>query len=134
MSTPADTVKRLYAKFEDGDAEGVFQLLDPGVEWLTPETLPWSRGAYVGHEQVREYFTSFADALAEPSIEPDQFIAEGDRVVVLGTESGTSRVTGRSFTVRFAHAFVVREERVVQMRGHIDTAAIREAGSGRFEP
>ncbi len=36
MSTPTETVERLYASFAAGDLDRVLELLDPDVEWITP--------------------------------------------------------------------------------------------------
>ena len=37
--------------------------------------------------------------------EPDEFIREGDRLVVLGRFHGRSRATGKQIAVRFAHVY-----------------------------
>jgi hypothetical protein len=35
-----------------GDFGTVMGLLDPNVEWITPQTLPWSRGDYHGRISI----------------------------------------------------------------------------------
>lgn len=126
MRTASDVVQSLYSTFADGDIEAALELLDPEVEWVTPETLPWSRGRYEGREDVALYFASFAGALTEARVEPETFVTDEDRVVVLGYERATCTATGRRFDAPFAHAFRVRDGRIATMRGIVDTAMIAE--------
>ena len=124
MTAPIQTVERLYASFAAGDLEAVLELLDADVEWVTPPTLPWSRGTYRGRDEVLSYFESFGDALEEPAVVPDRILVCGDTVVSLGRESGRARSTGDEFSVPFAHVLTVEDGRVTSLRGHVDTATI----------
>lgn len=121
------TAKRLYASFARGDLAAVLDSLDPDVEWVTPTTLPWSRGAYRGREGVAAYLGSFNEALADGRVEPEEFLAAGDQIVALGHERATVRATGRAFEAPFAHVLTVRDGRVAGLRGHVDTATIQAA-------
>ena len=131
MTAPTETVERLYASFAAGDLATVLELLDPDVEWVTPATLPWSRGTYRGREDVLSYFESFGEALEGAAVVPDQILGCGDTVVSLGHESGEARATGEAFSVPFAHVLTVRDGRVTSLRGHVDTATICAAFDGR---
>ena len=124
MSAPTETVERLYSSFAAGDLESVLELLDPDVEWITPPTLPWSRGTYRGRDEVVSYFESFGAALERPAVLPDRILGCGDTVVSLGHESGRARATGEAFSVPFAHVLTVEDGRVTSLRGHVDTATI----------
>ncbi len=125
MNSPAETVQEMYAAFARGEIETVLELLDADVGWLTP-TLPWSRGSYEGRGAVAEYLGAFAEALDLATLEPQEMVDSGERVVAMGRESGTSRATGRRFTVPFAHAITVRDGRVVELQGYLDTALIAD--------
>ena len=120
-------VRATYAAFGRGDLDAVLAAFDPAITWLTPATLPWSRGEYHGHQGVLEYFSSFLAQLAEPRIVPDELLACGDRVIGLGFERGRSRATGVAFAAAFAHIWTLREGRAVRLQGIVDTAAIRQA-------
>lgn len=122
-----ETVAQVYDAFRRGDLDSVLARLAPDVAWLTPATLPWSRGDYNGPEEVTEYFTSFLGHLAEPAIVPDELIDAGDRVIAQGHEHGRASTTGQPFQARFTHTWTLRDGLVTQMRGVVDTAAICEA-------
>jgi ketosteroid isomerase-like protein len=127
MAGAIETVREMYAAFARGDVPAVLERLDPDVTWVTPPSLPWSRGEYGGREQVLEYFSSFSDALEDAAVEPRELLACGDRVVALGEERARIRATGGRFAVPFAHVIRVRDDRVVELRGHVDTATIAAA-------
>jgi ketosteroid isomerase-like protein len=127
-------VRGAYEAFARGDLDAVLAALDAQIEWHTPATLPWSRGAYRGHAGVREYFTSFLTHLEAPRIVPDELLVCGDRVVGLGFERARARATGTAFAAEFAHIWTLRGGRVVRLHGIVDTATIRRAFRPEPEP
>jgi ketosteroid isomerase-like protein len=127
IPSEVESVKALYAAFARGDLEGAFELIDPHVEWLTPETLPWSRGDYHGRDEVAQYFAGLGEAVEDVQVEPDDLLTCGENVIALGLYRGRSSVTGRPFAARFAHVLTVRDGRVIVMRGYEDTATIAAA-------
>ena len=62
-------------------------------------------------------------------VTPDDFIASGERVVSLGAYSGTFKATGKAMTAPFAHAWIVRGDRISRFIQYTDTIKIREAMS-----
>lgn len=99
MTTPVDTVRRLYDAFGRGDVPAVLLLLDAQVEWTEAERFPYYGGTWRGPQAVLD------NLLKPPSSDWDgfsakarEFTAQGDRVVSLGTYSGTFKKTGRSLS------------------------------------
>jgi uncharacterized protein len=128
MSTAVDTVRRFYAALGRGDVSAVLALLDTDVEWTEAERFPYYGGTWHGPQAV-------LDNLLVPlsrdwdgfSVNPSEHIAAGDRVVSLGTYSGTFKKTGRSFSARFAHVWTVRDDKLAKFDMHTDTAKVLEA-------
>lgn len=121
-------VEDVYAAFAHGDIDAVMAAMDPDVEWVTPATLPWSRGTYRGREQLGEYLASFAAALEDPEVQPSELqLLDGERVIALGMERARARATGAPFEAHFVHLWALRNGRVTAMRGLIDTAAVQAA-------
>jgi ketosteroid isomerase-like protein len=129
VQTPETTVvEQFYAAFARGDLPAVLAAVDPEVEWVTPESLPWSRGAYRGRDGLADYFASFDEALQDARVEPHEMHPlPGGRVIAFGFERAKARVTGVQFEARFAHLWTIRHGTVLAMRGLIDTAAITAA-------
>ena len=128
MTTPVSTVRRFYDALGRGDVPAVLSLLDEQVEWTEAERFPYYAGTWHGPQAV-------LDNLLVPlsgdwdgfSAKAHEFIAEGDRVVSLGTYSGTFKKTGRSFLAAFAHIWTVRGDKLVRFDMHTDTVKVLEA-------
>ena len=61
------------------------------------------------------------------SFEPREYVAQGDKVVALGTERGRVRATGKTFDNPWALVFTVRDGLITEFRGYEDTAAVASA-------
>jgi hypothetical protein len=128
MTTPVATVRGFYEALGRGDVAAVLSLLDAQVEWTEAERFPYYGGTWRGPQAV-------LDNLLKPlaadwdafSAKAHEFIAQGDRVVSLGTYSGTFKKTGRSFSAAFAHVWSVRGGKLAKFNMHTDTAKVLEA-------
>jgi ketosteroid isomerase-like protein len=76
------TAKDAYAAFSSGDAEGAMRNIDDSIEWIARGDNALT-GTYEGKQAVGELWGKLASK--QFSIEPHDFIAEGDKVVVLTT-------------------------------------------------
>ena len=123
-------VREALARFAANDVEGLLKLLDDDVEWQEPDTggrLPWS-GYYRGKSGVLIWLQALG-AVDDLKIKPREFLADGDRVVVLAHETGRMRATGRAFDSDLALVFTVAAGRITAMRVFANTAAQVEAAT-----
>ena len=128
MTTPVTIVRRFYDALGRGDVPAVLSLLDAQVEWTEAERFPYYSGTWRNRQAVLDnVLKPLAADWAGFSAKAHEFIAEGDRVVALGTYSGTFKKTGRSFSAAFAHVWTVRGERLASFNMHTDTAKVLEA-------
>jgi hypothetical protein len=72
--------------------------------FVYPTTLR-AGGTYADPWEALEFTTTVSDRVDDPHSEPEEFIGDGDRVVVLGTWHAVVPSSGRHATVRFAHVF-----------------------------
>jgi len=56
--------------------------------------------------------------------EPREFVAQGDRVLVVGLTRGRAKATNRTFEDYWVFAFTVRNGKVTNIREYIDTLAL----------
>ena len=126
----SETVKNLYAEFGRGDMATVLDTLSDDIEFVLPgpADIPMS-GTYRGKQAVQAWFGTLVGTL-DFQIEPREFIAQGDKVVVLVTREGTVRHNGRKFAVRDAHIFTVRDGKITHHEAIEDTAAVVAAYHG----
>jgi uncharacterized protein len=131
MTTPVDTVSRFYDALGRGDLPAVLSLLDPQVEWTEAERFPYYSGTWHGPQAVMDnLLVPLSGDWEGFSAKVHEFVTEGNRVVSLGTYSGTFKKTGRSFSAAFAHVWTVRGDKLVRFDMHTDTAKVLEALKG----
>ena len=120
-----DIVRKGYDAFGRGDIPGLLGLLDPQVSWATPgpADLP-TAGIRRGHQAVQEFFQTLSNLGDILRFEPKDFIAQGERVVVLGEETMRVQATGRSVEYRWAHVFTVRNGKVEAFVEYGDVGAV----------
>lgn len=128
MTIPLDIVRGFYDALGRGDVPGVLALLHDELAWTEAERFPYYSGTW---RLPREVLDSLLVPLARDwhgfSARAHDFIAEGNRVVSLGTYSGTLKATGRSMTAPFAHVWTVRDGRIARFDMYTDTAKVLEA-------
>jgi ketosteroid isomerase-like protein len=128
MTAPIDTVRGFYAALGRGDVPAVLALLDPEVEWTEAERFPYYSGAWHSPDEVvAKLLVPLSNDWDGFAARPREFIAEGERVVALGTYSGVYKKTGRAFTAEFAHVWTVRGGRIATFNMHTNTAKVLEA-------
>lgn len=112
-----EIVRDIYRRFSDGDLEGFLALCAPDIEWVVngPSELEKCR-AFSGVDGVREFLEILNQTWHFTSFKPREFINGGDRIVVLGEETGTDRRSGEVFENRWAHVFTIRNRVVVTFR------------------
>jgi len=120
-----DIVRQGYAAFGRGDIQGLLNLLDPQVTWTTPggADVPFS-GTRRGHAAVGEFFATLANTLDITRFEPKDFLAQGDKVVVLGDDTSIVKATGKSVDHRWVHVHTVRDGKIVSFEEIGDMSAV----------
>ena len=120
-----EVVRKGYDAFGRGDIPGLLSLLDPQVSWLTPgpADLP-TAGTRQGHQAVGEFFQTLSSVVDIARFEPREFIAQGEKVVVLGDDTARVKATGKTIEFRWAHAFTVRNGKVVAFEEFGDVSAL----------
>ena len=120
-----DLVQSGYAAFGRGDVPGLLALLDQDIEWKTPgpSDLP-TAGTRRGPAQVAEFFGTLGQIVNIEHFEPHTFVADGERVVVLGRETFEVRATGNRLNHEWCHVFTIRNSRVVSFQEYYDASAV----------
>ena len=125
MSQNIELVQRAYAAFGRGDIEGVLAMLDDNVEWATPGApeIPMA-GRRHGRGGVREFFSVLSQTIDMEHFEPQKFFADGDEVVVLGTDRFRVKGGAKWLEQSWCHTFTVKNGKVVAFNEIMDTAAL----------
>jgi len=128
MSTEKNvqTVKDFFAAIGRGDKEGLLALIAEDIEWIIPgEDWPLA-GTHRGHAGLADLLQTASKSI-ETSTEPREFVAQGDRVLVVGFAKGKIKATNKTFEDHFVFAITVRGGRLTNIREYIDTQALARA-------
>ena len=128
MSTEKNvqTVKHFFAAIGRGDREGLLALVAEDVEWIIPgEDWPLA-GTRRGHAGLADLLET-ASKTMETFTELREYIAQGDRVLVIGFANGKVKATNRTFGDHFVFAITVRDGKLTKIREYIDTQALARA-------
>ncbi|USU20641.1 nuclear transport factor 2 family protein [Paraburkholderia fungorum] len=120
------TVKDFFAAIGRGDRKGLLTLVAEDIEWIIPgEDWPLA-GTRHGRAGLTDLLETASRSI-ETSMEPREFIAQGDRVVVVGFARGTIKATNKTFEDDWIFAITVRDGRLTSIREYIDTQALARA-------
>jgi uncharacterized protein len=128
MSTEKNvqTVKDFFAAIGRGDREGLLALVGEDIEWIIPgEDWPLA-GTRRGHAGLADLLET-ASKTMETTTEPREYVAQGDRVLVIGFAKGKVKATNRTFEDDWVFAVTVRNGKVTNIREYIDTQALARA-------
>jgi len=128
MSTEKNvqTVKDFFAAIGRGDKEGLLALIAEDIEWIIPgEDWPLA-GTHRGHAGLADLLQTASKSI-ETSTEPREFVAQGDRVLVVGFAKGKIKATNKTFEDHFVFAITVRDGKLTNIREYIDTQALPRA-------
>ena len=121
-------VKEAYACFNRGDISGVLDLLTDDVDWVTPnvEGAPFY-GQKTGKEGAMAFFQGLGSTEEPEAFEQNEFIAGGDKVVVLGRWAARVKTTGNRWDTRLVHVFTIRDGKIAAFEEFFDNAAAGRA-------
>ena len=124
----AAIAQRGYEYFMSGDVPSLVSIFADDVVWDMPkiENVPFS-GKQIGSAAVAGFFQLLGENQEPLSFNRESFVAQGDKVVVLGNYVWKVKATGREFSGDFAHAFTFRDGKVVAFREYLDSAALAAA-------
>jgi uncharacterized protein len=119
-------VKDFFAALGSGDKQRLLALVAEDIEWIIPgEDWPLA-GTRRGHAGLADLLETACKTL-ETSTEPREFVAQGDRVLVVGFARGKIKATNKTFEDDWIFAITVRDGRLTSIREYIDTQALARA-------
>lgn len=126
-------VQEGYAAFGRGDVAAALSNYADDVDWSmpgSPDIFPYA-GQRRGREQVAQFYSTFAQTEEVEQMELQDFIAQGDKVLVFGHYKGRVKSTGRSYTKDFIHAVTLRDGKVIKFREYVASDDMYEAFAGK---
>ena len=130
MSDNVDTLQRGYDAFNSGDAETLAGVFAEDVRWEgTQDDRVPGAGTFNGRDDVLTALGQSTEAFDSVQSHPDEFIEQGDTVVVLGHTEARSK-SGNEVKVPFAHVWRMGDGAIQRGQLLTDTSVILQALDG----
>ena len=129
MSTEMNvqTVKDFFAAIGRGDREGLLALVAEDIEWIIPgEGWPLA-GTHRGHAELAALLQKASEEIETTYPAPPEFVAQRDRVLVIGVATGKIKATNKPFKDDWVFDITVRNGKLTNIREYIDTQALARA-------
>jgi ketosteroid isomerase-like protein len=136
MSTQENVqiVKDFLAAIGRRDKQGLLALAAEDIEWIVPgEDWPLA-GTYRGPAGLADVLQKANETVETSYPEPPEFIAQGDRVLVVGVATGKIKATNRAFKDEWVFDITVRDGKVAHIKEYIDTQALARASEMPASP
>ena len=136
MSTQENVqvVKDFFAALDRRDKQGLLALSAEDIEWIVPgEDWPLA-GTHRGHAGMENVLQKANETVETSYPEPPEFVAQGDRVLLVGVATGRIKATNKTFEDHFVFAITVRNGKLTNVREYIDTQALARASEMAASP
>jgi ketosteroid isomerase-like protein len=129
MSTEENVqiVKDFFAAMASGDKQGLLTLSAGDIEWIIPGGDWPLAGTHRGHTGLTDVLQKASEKLETSFPEPPEFVAQGDRVLVIGFATGKIKATNKTFKDHWVFAISVRNGKLTNIREYVDTQALARA-------
>jgi ketosteroid isomerase-like protein len=136
MSTQENVqiVKDFFAAMGSHDEQGMLALSAEGIEWIIPGKDWPLAGTHRGHAGLADVLQKASEMIEISYPEPPEFIAQGDRVLVVGFATGRIKATKKTFEDHWVFAITVQNGKLTNVREYIDTQALARASETAASP
>jgi ketosteroid isomerase-like protein len=127
-------VKDFFATIGRGDTQGLLALCAEDIEWIVPgEDWPLA-GTHRGHAGLENILRKASEEVETTYPKPPEFVAQGDRVLVIGVATGKIKATNKTFEDHWVFAITVRDGKLTNIQEYIDTQALARASEMDASP
>ena len=123
-----DILKAAFKAFADDDLDRVMEAWHDDIRWegTNDDRLPVG-GRHEGKEDVMDSLRNIASEWSSYSASPDEFVEDGDTIVVLGHVEATAKKTGTSVSYPFVHVWRFDDGKAKEVLALSDTFEIGKA-------
>ena len=120
-------VKDFFAAMGSYSEQDLLALAAEDIEWIVPgEDWPLA-GTHRGHAGLADLLQKASETVETSYPQPPEFVAQGDRVLVVGVATGKIKATNRAFKDDWVFAITVRNGKVTKILEYVDTQALARA-------
>ncbi|MFB0494769.1 ketosteroid isomerase-like protein [Mucilaginibacter sp. OAE612] len=126
--TNLEIVKSTYeGKSSEENGKNLQKFLAPAAVWTEAAGFPLA-GTYVGFDEIKQnVFYRLATEWIDYKFTPEDYVADGDKVVAFGTYSGTYKETNKFFKARVAHLWQLENDSIISFEQFVDSKTVNDA-------
>ena len=121
------TVKDFSAAMGRGDKRGLLALSAEDIEWIIPGKDWPLAGTHRRHAGLAALLQKASEMVETSYPKPPEFVAQGDRVLVVGVATGKIYATNKPYKDEWVFDISVRDGKVAHIQEYIDTQALARA-------
>ena len=110
-----EVVEKMFSAFGSGDIEKFVETVSEDTVWIYHGTQIIPAGTFEKKEGVRTFFSNILDKTEIINFEPQQYIVEGNMVVVLGREHQKVKRSGRELKQKWVQIYTVENNLITRM-------------------
>ena len=127
-------VKDFFAALGRHDQQGLLALVAENIEWIIPGKDWPLAGTHRGRAGLENLLQKANETVETSYPEPPEFIAQGDRVLVVGFAAGKIKAANKPFKDHWVFDITVRNGKLTNVREYIDTQALARASEMDASP
>lgn len=122
MGQNADTLKKGWQAFGQGDLDGASEFWADDIRWdgTNDDRLPLG-GRIEGKDTLKQKLASLGDHFEQFNATPDEFHDSDDTVIVLGHNEAKAKETGTEVKVPFVQVWRFRDGKATEVLALTDT-------------
>ncbi len=117
----------MFAAFDSGDVDEFVETVSDDTVWIYHGTHIIPKGRFENKEGVRAFFNNILDRTEIINFEPQQFVVEGNTVVVRGREHQRVKRSGRELKQQWVQIYTVENGLIAGMEEFAASEEVSEA-------
>ena len=114
-NSPKAVIEKMFSAFGNGDVEGFLETVSTDTVWIYHGTQIIPKVRYEGIEGARRFISNILNNTEIINFEPQQFICEGNLVVVLGQEHQRVKKSGKELKQKWVQIYTVENNLISKM-------------------
>ncbi|KAA3651823.1 MAG: nuclear transport factor 2 family protein [Bacteroidetes bacterium] len=126
-NTAKSVVQKMFKAFSSGDVENFVSTVSEDTIWIYHGTQIIPKGVFEKKAGIRTFYNNIMDRTEIISFEPQQYIVEGNMVVVLGQEHQKVKHSGRELKQKWVQIYTVKNNLITKMEEFATSEEITES-------
>jgi ketosteroid isomerase-like protein len=116
MKNSARTVvDRMFEAFASKNVDKILETVSDDTVWIYHGTQVIPKAEYKGRDGARNFFHNILKGTEVIKFQPEQFVVEGNMVVVLGHEHQKVKRTGKELKQKWVQVYTIKDDLIARM-------------------